>query len=153
MEIPADDDHRGVGGRFVLRSGSPVAEIVRLAEQVKADRVHIAGDVSGYARNREAGLRAGLGSRLCVPAVLPAMDRGGSAFIVRGTFSNYLAPVAFGTLPRVVCDGAFPGGETEARRPPASAPATRPPIVDLADARARFLSARQHGLYGAYTNS
>jgi deoxyribodipyrimidine photo-lyase len=51
--------HR-LGGRLVVREGAPVDEICRVATEVGATRVHIAGDVSNYARQREETLRKAL---------------------------------------------------------------------------------------------
>ena len=51
-----DRSLRGLGGRLVVRHGELVAEVCRLAEQVDARRVHVATDVSGYARARERRL-------------------------------------------------------------------------------------------------
>ncbi|TDV41725.1 cryptochrome/photolyase family protein [Actinophytocola oryzae] len=55
-----DASLRHLGGRLVLREGDPVEEVCRVAGEVGADRVHIAGDVSAYARTREERLRSGL---------------------------------------------------------------------------------------------
>jgi deoxyribodipyrimidine photo-lyase len=61
-----DSSLRRLGGRLVVREGDPVEEVCRVATEVSADRVHIAGDVSAYARRREAGLRDGLTCDLVV---------------------------------------------------------------------------------------
>jgi deoxyribodipyrimidine photo-lyase len=71
-----DRSLRELGGGLVLRTGDPAEQVRRVAEQVDAARVHIASDVSGYARRREQRLRAALGRReLCchddVHTVLP----------------------------------------------------------------------------------
>ncbi|WP_328464266.1 DNA photolyase family protein [Actinoplanes sp. NBC_00393] len=49
---------RGLGGDLVVRQGDPVTEAMRLAGQAGAERIMVAGDVSGYARRRERRLRA-----------------------------------------------------------------------------------------------
>ena len=54
------------GGALVVRRGEVVEEAVRLAEAVGADAVHVAGDVSGYAKRRTERLREALGDRLVV---------------------------------------------------------------------------------------
>lgn len=48
------------GGRLVLRSGDVVDEVCRAAREADADEVHLAADVSAYARLREKRLRAAL---------------------------------------------------------------------------------------------
>ena len=45
------------GGDLVIRRGDPVAETIRLAREVGADRVGVSGDVSRYARRRAQRLR------------------------------------------------------------------------------------------------
>ncbi|MFI0774539.1 cryptochrome/photolyase family protein [Streptomyces sp. NPDC021212] len=65
------------GGRLVVRTGDAVEEIRRVAEQVGAGEVHIAGGVSAFAGRREAGLRAALGAALRVHGtVLTAVEPG-----------------------------------------------------------------------------
>ncbi|MFD7502228.1 cryptochrome/photolyase family protein [Streptomyces sp. NPDC059850] len=65
------------GGRLVVRTGDAVEEIRRVAGEVGAGSVHIAGGVSGFAGRREAGLREALGSALQVHgAVLTAAEPG-----------------------------------------------------------------------------
>jgi deoxyribodipyrimidine photo-lyase len=54
------------GGRLVVCHGDPVAEICRVAAEVSAARVHIAGDVSAYARARVEALRTALTCELVV---------------------------------------------------------------------------------------
>lgn len=48
---------RQLGAALVIRRGNAVEEIARLAEQVNARRIHVAADVSGYAKQREDRLR------------------------------------------------------------------------------------------------
>lgn len=55
-----DENLRGLGGGLVLRRGKLVEQVCRVAEQVDAEQVHIAGDVSAYAKAREARLAAAL---------------------------------------------------------------------------------------------
>lgn len=60
---------RARGGRLVLRSGDPVAEVAAVAQEADADEIHMAAGVSAYARAREARLRDALegeGRRLYV---------------------------------------------------------------------------------------
>ena len=45
------------GGDLVIRRGDPVVEATRLARQVEASQIALAGDVSQYARRRERRLR------------------------------------------------------------------------------------------------
>ena len=47
---------RDLGGDLVLRRGDPVAELTTLARDTGATAVHVAGDVTGMARTREARL-------------------------------------------------------------------------------------------------
>ncbi|WP_320773943.1 deoxyribodipyrimidine photo-lyase [Streptomyces sp. CRN 30] len=51
---------RSRGGHLVLRSGDVVEEVCRVAAESDADEVHMASDVSAYARAREARLRRAL---------------------------------------------------------------------------------------------
>jgi deoxyribodipyrimidine photo-lyase len=46
------------GGDLVVRHGDPVAEAIRAARDTGADTIHLAADVSGYARRRERRLAA-----------------------------------------------------------------------------------------------
>ena len=55
-----DTSLRALGGRLVVRDGDPVKEVYEVAREVRAARVHIAGDVSAYARAREKALRTAL---------------------------------------------------------------------------------------------
>jgi len=52
------EELRGLGGDLVIRVGDPVAETIRLATEVKAGAVFVAGDVSRYAARRERRLAA-----------------------------------------------------------------------------------------------
>ncbi|MBH0777536.1 cryptochrome/photolyase family protein [Nocardia bovistercoris] len=52
-----DDELRAMGGQLVLRRGSVVEEVARVAARVGAETVHIAADVSAYSRRREQALR------------------------------------------------------------------------------------------------
>ncbi|MDG3010833.1 deoxyribodipyrimidine photo-lyase [Rhodococcus sp. D2-41] len=52
-----DGELRRRGGRLVVRRGSVVDEVVRVAVDTGATEVHIAADVSGYSRRREQRLR------------------------------------------------------------------------------------------------
>ncbi|MFG2983768.1 cryptochrome/photolyase family protein [Streptomyces sp. NPDC048258] len=48
------------GGRLVIRSGDPVAEVCALVRETDADEVHMAAGVSAYAHAREERLRTAL---------------------------------------------------------------------------------------------
>ncbi|MFD4560981.1 deoxyribodipyrimidine photo-lyase, partial [Streptomyces sp. NPDC058469] len=48
------------GGRLVIRSGDVVGEVCKAAAETDADEVHMAADVSDYARRREQRLRRAL---------------------------------------------------------------------------------------------
>ncbi|WP_328967170.1 cryptochrome/photolyase family protein [Streptomyces sp. NBC_00239] len=50
------------GGRLVIRSGDPVAEVCALVQEADADEVHMAAGVSAYAQAREERLRSALES-------------------------------------------------------------------------------------------
>jgi deoxyribodipyrimidine photo-lyase len=54
---------RGAPG-LIIRGGDVVAETAKLARRVRADAVHVAGDVSGYAQRREQELTAELACEL-----------------------------------------------------------------------------------------
>ncbi|MEU7725464.1 deoxyribodipyrimidine photo-lyase [Streptomyces sp. NPDC040724] len=53
---------RDRGGRLVVRTGDPVAEVHAVARQADADEVHMAAGCSRFARDREARLRHALES-------------------------------------------------------------------------------------------
>ncbi|MFJ3897395.1 cryptochrome/photolyase family protein [Streptomyces sp. NPDC090083] len=55
-----DEGLRERGGRLVLRSGDVVDEVCKVAAENDADEIHMAADVSPYARRREQGLRRAL---------------------------------------------------------------------------------------------
>jgi deoxyribodipyrimidine photo-lyase len=55
-----DSGLRERGGRLVVRSGDVVREVCKVATEADADEVHVAADVSGYARRREERLRRAL---------------------------------------------------------------------------------------------
>jgi deoxyribodipyrimidine photo-lyase len=55
-----DTGLRRRGGRLVFRSGDVVDQVCRVAAEADADEVHMAADVSGYARRREERLRRAL---------------------------------------------------------------------------------------------
>ncbi len=60
LESLADLDAslRALGGALVVRRGAWVDTVVEVARQVGACAIHLSGDVSGFARAREARLRA-----------------------------------------------------------------------------------------------
>jgi deoxyribodipyrimidine photo-lyase len=51
-----DESLRDRGAKLVIRRGDPVREALELARTTKADALHVAEDVSGYARRRQARL-------------------------------------------------------------------------------------------------
>ena len=87
---------RGKGGDLVIRRGDPVAETIKIAREVDADRVAVAADVSGYARRRERRLageseRHRIGLRLFpgVTVVDPGQLRPGGGADHYRVFSPY----------------------------------------------------------------
>ncbi|MEV6991034.1 deoxyribodipyrimidine photo-lyase [Streptomyces sp. NPDC093228] len=76
-----DTGLRERGGRLVVRSGDVVEEVCRVVCEADADEVHMAADVSAYARLREGRLRRALegeGRRLHVhDTVTTAVPPGG----------------------------------------------------------------------------
>ncbi|MFE3182915.1 cryptochrome/photolyase family protein [Streptomyces violascens] len=72
---------RARGGHLVVRTGDVVEQVCALATSVGADRVHLAGGVSGYAARREGRLRA-------------ALERIGRTLSVHDTVVTALAPGA-----------------------------------------------------------
>ncbi|KUL42049.1 cryptochrome/photolyase family protein [Actinoplanes awajinensis] len=134
---------RDRGADLVIREGDPVAETARLAAEVDASSVMVAGDVSAYAQRREGRLRD---ERLPVEiapgvTVLPpgAVRPGGGGASYR-VFTPYfksweraawrasvvsprtiampsgVAPGRLPSLPAGESPDAIPGGETEGRR-------------------------------------
>ncbi|GAA2843216.1 deoxyribodipyrimidine photo-lyase [Actinoplanes cyaneus] len=130
------------GADLVIREGDPVAETVKLAREVDASTITMAGDVTGYAQRRERRLRDERLQVEIVPGVtvLPpgAVRPGGGGNSYR-VFTPYFkswekaawrkvtaapdtitmpAGIAPGILPKTP-DGESPdaiaGGETEAR--------------------------------------
>lgn len=61
-----DASLRARGAGLIIRGGDVVAETAKLARRVRADPVHVAGDVSGYAQRREQRLTAELACELVV---------------------------------------------------------------------------------------
>jgi len=64
-----DSGLRGMGAGLVVRRGDVVDEVAKLADEVGAGQIHLAADVSGYARRRQQRLRQRLddaGRQLCV---------------------------------------------------------------------------------------
>lgn len=134
-----DTSLRELGGRLVVRDGDPVAEITRVASEVDAARVHIAGDVSAFASAREKALRAALSCEFKVhddvhtvvpPGALTPAGR--DHFAVFGAYyrkwsdakwRKKIPPPRRLTLPAVRAhavlsakgDNGFPGGETAGR--------------------------------------
>ncbi len=51
------------GGRLFMREGSVVARTIEIAEEAKADAVHLTADVTGFAHRREEALHAALAAR------------------------------------------------------------------------------------------
>lgn len=134
-----DTSLRDIGGRLVVRDGDPVAEICRVAREVSADRVHIAGDVSAFATTREEALRSSVGCEFVVHddvhtvvapgALTPA---GSDHYAVFSAYHRRWADAEWRrevqkpsriTLPRIrvgavlsAKGNGFPGGETAARK-------------------------------------
>ncbi|BCJ43782.1 deoxyribodipyrimidine photo-lyase [Actinoplanes ianthinogenes] len=131
------------GGDLVIREGDPVAETVRLAREVDATEVWVAGDVTDYAQRRERRLREARLDLTVTPGVtvLPAgavrPGGGGDSYRVFTPYwkawekTRWRVPaatprkiampdsIAAGTLPELPAGDspdAIPGGETEARR-------------------------------------
>jgi deoxyribodipyrimidine photo-lyase len=80
-----DDLHRRTGGALVLRSGDPVEQIPRLAEEVEASEVFVTEDFGPYGARRDdavAGALAAAGRQLVAVgtpyAVAPGVLRTGS---------------------------------------------------------------------------
>ncbi|MGW4247170.1 cryptochrome/photolyase family protein [Nocardia sp. NPDC004722] len=67
-----DAELRARGGRLVLRRGSVVDEVERLAGELDARSVHLAADVTGYSARRHASLRERLARTGCAVHVHPA---------------------------------------------------------------------------------
>jgi deoxyribodipyrimidine photo-lyase len=55
-----DESLRQLGAGLVIRNGDPAEEVARLAQRFDVESVHIAADVSGYSRQREARMRRAL---------------------------------------------------------------------------------------------
>jgi deoxyribodipyrimidine photo-lyase len=95
-----DGSLRGRGAGLVIRRGDVVAETVRLAREVGAEAVLASGDVSPYARRREARLAAEVDLRLVNGSfVVPAGDvvpSGGTHFQVFSPYHRAWAQVPFG---------------------------------------------------------
>ncbi|WP_037851503.1 cryptochrome/photolyase family protein [Streptomyces sp. NRRL S-340] len=72
---------RARGGRLVVREGDTVTQVCRVAAEADADEVHMAGDVSAFARGRERRLRR-------------ALEAGGRRLYVHDTVSTAVAPGA-----------------------------------------------------------
>jgi deoxyribodipyrimidine photo-lyase len=134
-----DTSLRALGGRLVVRDGDPVTEICRVANEVKADRVHIAGDVSAFATARERALRSALTCEFVVhddvhtvvpPGALTPVGAG--HYSVFGAYHRKWADAQWRrevpkpgriTLPKVPGGAVlsakgddFPGGETAGRK-------------------------------------
>lgn len=73
-----DTELRTRGGRLVVRRGRVVEEVARLAQEVNAQSVHLAEDVTGYSARRLAALRESLARIGCAvhahPASVTAVD-------------------------------------------------------------------------------
>jgi deoxyribodipyrimidine photo-lyase len=131
------------GGDLVIRVGDPVAETVKLAREVDASTVAVAGDVSGYAQRRERRLRderlevrVAPGVTVLPPGAIKPTG-GGSSYRVftpywkaweRTAWREALGSPRQIAMPEGITPGdlpetpagespdAIPGGETEARR-------------------------------------
>ncbi|HZZ48253.1 MAG TPA: deoxyribodipyrimidine photo-lyase [Pseudonocardia sp.] len=74
-----DANLRDRGGRLVVRRGEVVEQVREVADQVGADTVHVADDVSGYAQRRLRGLRE-------------MLERGGRELVAHDPVVTALAP-------------------------------------------------------------
>ncbi|MFC4854179.1 cryptochrome/photolyase family protein [Actinophytocola glycyrrhizae] len=133
-----DASLRDLGGRLVVRDGDPVREVCRVAREVCADRVHIAGDVSAFAMAREEALRSALTCEFVVHddvhTVVPpgaVTPSGSDHFSVFSPYHRRWAATSWRaeapkprrvTLPAIRAAAVlsakrndFPGGETAAR--------------------------------------
>lgn len=78
--IDLDGSLGDLGGRLVTRRGTWTEEVLSVAREVGVSEIHVADDVSGYARQRLRVLeRAGSGAGMVVhvhpgPTVLPPVD-------------------------------------------------------------------------------
>ncbi len=64
------------GADLVMREGDPAAEVIRLAAEVNAGAVYLAGDVSHYATARRRPARARMRPAPDRPRIHPRPDRG-----------------------------------------------------------------------------
>jgi deoxyribodipyrimidine photo-lyase len=129
---------RDLGGRLVVRDGDAVKEIYEVAREVRAARVHIAGDVSAFATAREKALRDALPCEFVVHddvhTVVPPgalTPTGSDHFSVFSPYHRRWADARWRaeapkpsriTLPKIrvgavlsAKGNGFPGGETAAR--------------------------------------
>ncbi|WP_433726675.1 cryptochrome/photolyase family protein [Nocardia sp. CA-129566] len=60
-----DTELRSLGGHLVIRRGDTVTETDRVADEIDADSVHVAADVSAYSVRRTERLRTRLARRDC----------------------------------------------------------------------------------------
>lgn len=92
-------------GHLVIRSGSVVKEVSRVAAEVGAAQVHLASDASGYSERREQQLRACLAGQNCqlrlhantITVVEPGAltpSSGGAHFAVFGAYYRRWASAA-----------------------------------------------------------
>jgi deoxyribodipyrimidine photo-lyase len=138
-----DDGLRRIGGRLVLRSGDVVTEVCRVVAETGAARVHVAADVTAYARDRERRLASELAATgvtlhphdqvhtVQAPGDLRPADRDHFSVFTpywrRWTEAPLRAPAAVPRLTVPDADGlplpgpdpsgdALPGGETAGRK-------------------------------------
>ncbi len=132
-----DGSMRALGGSLVVREGDWVAEVLRVAHEARARRVHIARDVSGFAQRRLARLQAAaatVGVEVVVHDTLSvvAVDAFGKPFVMfTPYFRRWLAAdwraqagmpkqivlplgLASAPLPRGTSPGSWSGGESTA---------------------------------------
>ncbi|GIE92107.1 cryptochrome/photolyase family protein [Actinoplanes regularis] len=134
---------RELGADLVIRSGDPVAETSRLAREIDATTVMVAGDVTDYAQRRVRRLRderlhveIAPGVTVMPPGALKPAGGGASYRVFTPYFKSWeraewrqvsgtprkiampegIAPGRLPEMPAGESPDAIPGGETEARR-------------------------------------
>ncbi|MDA0566332.1 DNA photolyase family protein [Streptomonospora sp. S1-112] len=124
------DGLRAVGADLVVRSGDTVAETVRVARAVEAERVHLSADVSAFAADRARRLRAAGARERFAVAEFPGVTVVPPGGLVPATGDHYKVftpywrawearpwrraerpPRRLGPLPEGLDAGALPGEE------------------------------------------
>ena len=81
-----DGELRARGSRLVVRTGRPEEEVARVAREAGAERVYAAGDVSPFARRRDARLDLQLRPGLFIARLATLRTRSGEPFKVYSPF-------------------------------------------------------------------